>query len=363
MTLESLRDLGQTVYYGNTIAAWAKAVTLFVLWFTVLPLARAFIARRIRKHVADRPVGFLLLLRSLIDATTRIFMLAVATYLAMRWLDVPPKVDRFVTTAILVALWWQVGHWLSALVRHIVDTRRSRDVSGADGGASLNILRFVGILVAWILAFLMLLTNLGIKIGPLVAGLGIGGIAIALAVQNVLGDLFASLSIALDKPFRVGDALAVGDEKGTVEYIGIKSTRLRSNSGELIVISNSDLLKSRVRNYTRLTERRAELALRIAYETPHELIAELPRIIEAAISAQPKVRFERAHFSRYGDYALLFEATYVVESSDYIEFMDAQQAINLRLLDEFGRRGIMLAYPTMRSLSMTVPTPESPAPQ
>ena len=363
MTLERLREIGEAVYYGNTLAAWGQAILTFALWFTVLPLARAFTARKIRKHVADRPVGFLLLLRSLIDATTRIFMLAVATYLAMRWLDVPPKVDRFVTTAILVALWWQVGHWLSAVVRHLVDARRSRDASGAEGAASLNILRFVGILVAWILAFLLLLTNLGIKIGPLVAGLGIGGIAIALAVQNVLGDLFASLSIALDKPFRVGDALAIGDEKGTVEYIGIKSTRLRSNSGELIVISNSDLLKSRVRNYTRLTERRAELALRIAYETPHELIAELPRIIEAAISAQPKVRFERAHFSRYGDYALLFEATYVVESSDYIEFMDAQQAINLRLLDEFGRRGITLAYPTTRSLSMTVPARESPAPQ
>jgi small-conductance mechanosensitive channel len=209
---------------------------------------------------------------------------------------------------------------------------------------------------------MMLLTNLGVEIGPLIAGLGIGGIAIALAVQNVLGDLFASLSIALDKPFRVGDALAVGDEKGTVEYIGIKSTRLRSNSGELIVISNGDLLKSRVRNYTRLIERRAELMLRIAYETPHTLIAELPKIIEAAIRAQPKVRFERAHFSRYGDYALLFESTYVVESSDYVEFMDAQQAINLRLLDEFARRGIALAYPTTRSMTMLLPAaaPEAP---
>ena len=361
MTLESFSDLGQTVYYGNTLVAWVKALVTFALWFTILPLARAFIGRRLAKRAADYPVTALLMLRSLIGATTRLFMVAVATYLAMRWLRIPQAADRYVDTAILVIVWWQVALWLTAAVRHAVETRRRRDLA-AEGAASLNILRFVGVLVVWVIAFLMLLTNLGIEIGPLIAGLGIGGIAIALAVQNVLGDLFASLSIALDKPFRVGDALAIGDEKGTVEYIGIKSTRLRSNSGELIVISNSDLLKSRVRNYTRLTERRAELALRIAYETPHELIAELPKIIEAAISGQPKVRFERAHFSRYGDYALLFEATYVVESSDYIEFMDAQQAINLRLLDEFGRRGITLAYPTMRSLSMTVPAPESPAP-
>jgi small-conductance mechanosensitive channel len=206
-------------------------------------------------------------------------------------------------------------------------------------------------MAVWVVAFLMLLANLGIEIMPLVAGLGIGGVAIALAVQNVLGDLFASLSIALDKPFRVGDALNVGDEKGTVEYIGIKSTRLRSLTGEQIIISNGDLLKSRVRNFSGIAERRAELLLRIAYETPRALIAELPRIIEAAIRAQPGVRFERAHFSRYGDYALLFEATYVVESGDYVAFMDAQQAINLRLLEEFERRGVTLAYPTTRTLS------------
>ena len=158
-------------------------------------------------------------------------------------------------------VWWQVGLWLSAAVRHFIDVRtRPRTATGADGAASLNILRFVGVLVVWVVAFLMLLTNLGIKIGPLVAGLGIGGVAIALAVQNVLGDLFASLSIALDKPFRVGDFLVIGDEKGTVEQIGIKSTRLRSLSGEQIVMSNGDLLKSRVRNYGLLYERRASFA-------------------------------------------------------------------------------------------------------
>ena len=355
MNLEAIRELGQAVYYGNTLAAWTKAVLTFALWFTVLPLLRAFIARRLRKRVATHPVAFLLLVRTLMDATTRIFIVAVATYLALRWLETPPKVDRFMETAILVVVWWQIGHWLSAIVRYTIDTRRGQDLAGSEGAASLNILRFVGMLVAWIVAFLMLLTNLDIKIGPLVAGLGIGGIAIALAVQNLLGDLFASLSIALDKPFRVGDALAVGDEKGTVEYIGIKSTRLRANSGEQIIISNGDLLKSRVRNYTRLTGRRAELKLRVAYETPRELIGELPKIIEAAVGAEQNARFERAHFVRYGDYALEFEATYMVEASDYVAFLDAQQAINLRLLDEFGRRGVMLAYPTTRSLNISPP--------
>jgi small-conductance mechanosensitive channel len=357
MNLEAMRELGQAVYYGNPLAAWTKAVLTFALWFTVLPLARAFIARQLRRSLATHPVALLLLARSLVDSTTRIFMVAVATYLALRWLEAPPRVDRFMDTAILVVVWWQIGYWLSATVRHTVEVRRGQDSAGADGAAGLNILRFVGVVIAWAAAFLMLLTNLGIKIGPLVAGLGIGGIAIALAVQNVLGDLFASLSIALDKPFRVGDALAVGDEKGTVEYIGIKSTRLRSTSGELIVISNGDLLKSRVRNYARLAERRAELRLRVAYETPRTLIGEVPKIIEAAVSAEKGARFERAHFVRYGDYALEFEATYVVATGEYVAFLDAQQAINLRLLDEFARRGVMLAYPTTRSMTVSAPAP------
>lgn len=357
MNLESLRELGQAVYYGNTVAAWTKAVLSFTLWFTVLPLARAFIARQLRRSLAAHPVAFLPLARTLVDSTTRIFMIAAATYLALRWLEAPPRVDRFMDMAILVVVWWQIGYWLSATVRHTVETRRGEDSADADGAAGLNILRFVGVVVAWAAAFLMLLTNLGIKIGPLVAGLGIGGIAIALAVQNVLGDLFASLSIALDKPFRVGDALAVGDEKGTVEYIGIKSTRLRSTSGELIVISNGDLLKSRVRNYARLVERRAEFRLRVAYETPRPLIGEVPKIIEAAVTAEKGARFERAHFVRYGDYALEFEATYVVATGEYVAFLDAQQAINLRLLDEFALRGIMLAYPTTRSMTVSAPAP------
>ena len=348
MNGEEFRALFETTYFGNDVASWTKAILTFALWFTALPLANAFISRRLKKRAATHPVNALLLLRSLIDATTRLFMIVVATYLAMRWLDVPRNIDRVIEIGILVVVWWQVGHWLSAAVRHLVEVRRGRDATGAEGAASLNILRFVGVLVVWIVAFLMLLTNLGIKIGPLVAGLGIGGVAIALAVQNVLGDLFASLSIALDKPFRVGDFLVIGEEKGTVEQIGIKSTRLRSLSGEQIVMSNGDLLKSRVRNYGLLYERRASFSLNIVYETPVESVREVPALMEAAIRRQPKTRFDRAHFAGFGEYALTFEAVYMVLDAEYNTFMNIQQAINLELMEELARRGIELAYPTTR---------------
>jgi small-conductance mechanosensitive channel len=353
MNPESLIELGQTAYYGNTLAAWTKAIVQFAVWFTVLPLARAFIARRLKKSTADHPVAFLLLLRTLIDATTRLFMLVVAIYLALRWLDIPPQLGKTLDTAMLVIFWWQVALWLTAAVRHAIDRRRGHTIGGAEGEASLNILRFVGVLVVWVVAFLMLLTNLGIKIGPLIAGLGIGGVAIALAVQNVLGDLFASLSIALDKPFRVGDFLVIGEEKGTVEQIGIKSTRLRSLSGEQIVMSNGDLLQSRVRNYGLLYERRASFTVGIVYETPIGSVREVPALIEAAIRAQPKTRFDRSHFAGFGEYALKFEAVYFVLDAEYNTYMNIQQAINLQVMEEFSRRGIEFAYPTTKQFTVT----------
>jgi small-conductance mechanosensitive channel len=347
VNLDILRELGQTVYYGNTLLTWAKAVAQFAVWFTVLPLVRAFIARRLRRRTGEHPVTALLVLRTLVDATNRLFMMAVAIYLAMRWLHVPDQLDRIITSAILVVVWLQVALWATAAVRHLIEARRAQAGSGAEGAASLNILRFVAVLVVWVVALLMLLANLGIEVGPLIAGLGIGGVAIALAVQNVLGDLFASLSIALDKPFRVGDFLVLGDEKGSVEQIGIKSTRLRSLSGEQIVLSNGDLLKSRVRNYGLLYERRASFNVNLVYETPPERVREVPALIEAAIREQPKTRFDRAHFASFGEYALVFEAVYFVLDAEYNTFMNIQQAINLRLMEDFAARGIRFAYPTV----------------
>ena len=362
MNLDDLNELGRSVYYGNTLAAWAKAFLTFALWFTVLPLARAFIGRRLKKGVADRPIGFLMLLRTLIGSTTRIFMIAVAIYLALRWLEIPLRIDSIVDTAILVVIWWQIGHWLSASVSFLIDHRRGRELAAAEGAASVNILRFVALLIVWVVAFLMLLANLGIEIMPLVAGLGIGGVAIALAVQNVLGDLFASLSIALDKPFRIGDFLVVGDDKGTVERIGIKSTRLRSLSGEQIVMSNGDLLKSRVRNYGLMYERRATFGVGIVYETPVEKVREVQRLLEAAIRAQEKTRFDRAHFAGFGDFALNFEAVYYVLDAQYNTFMDIQQAINLQLMQDFAERGIEFAYPTTKQFTVNAAPDVAAAP-
>jgi len=193
---------------------------------------------------------------------------------------------------------------------------------------------------------LLALDTLGIDITALVAGLGVGGIAVALAVQKVLGDLFASLSIVLDKPFAVGDFLIIDQHMGSVEYVGLKTTRLRSLSGEQLVFSNSDLLGSRIRNYGRMYERRVVFNIGVTYQTPRDKLVMIPQILRAAIEAQKRTRFDRAHFKEFGDFALNFESVYYVVGPDYNTYMDIQQAINLFIQKVSKRKELSL--PTRR---------------
>jgi small-conductance mechanosensitive channel len=193
---------------------------------------------------------------------------------------------------------------------------------------------------------LLVLENLGVDITALVAGLGIGGIAVALAAQNVLADLFASVSILLDKPFEVGDTIHVGDMIGTVQNIGIKTTRLRSVTGEQLVMSNSDLLRERIRNYKRMTERRALFTVSVTYDTPVATLEKIPQLVRAIVEAQPNTRFDRAHLHSFGDSSLDFEVAYFITRAEYMVFMDVQQIINLSLLRQLQELGVSFAFPT-----------------
>lgn len=352
--MNELEELGQQVFLGNDLAAWIKAALQFALWFTVLPIVKRFVTRRLKKLSPDKSAAPLELVMALLKRTTRIFLIVVASFLALRWLEVPEKADKYITGVLLFFVWLQVAMWGTATVRFFVEQRLRLDAK--EGSASLNILKFVGVTAIWVLAFLLLLANLGIDITALIAGLGVGGIAIALAVQNVLGDLLASLSIALDKPFKVGDFLVIGEEKGTVEHIGIKSTRLRSLNGEQIIMSNADLLGSRVRNFGLLYERRVVYKLGIVYETPREKIKAVAGIVERAIRAQDKTRFDRSHFVSFGDFALNYEAVFHVLDPDYGLSMDIQQAINLQIHEEFEKLGIEFAYPTTVQYNRPLPS-------
>ena len=355
-TMNELEELGKQVFLGNDLAAWTKALLQFAVWFTVLPIVKSFVTGRLKKLPAEKSAAPLELVLALLKRTTRTFLIVVAAYLALRWLAVPEKPDRYITVFVLFILWLQLALWGTATVKFFVDRRTLLDTREAkDGSASLNILKFVGVAAVWVFASLLLLANLGIDVTALIAGLGVGGIAVALAVQNILGDLLASLSIALDKPFKVGDFLVLGEEKGTVEYIGIKSTRLRSLNGEQIIMSNADLLGSRVRNFGRLYERRIAFQIGIVYETSRDKIEAVPGIMEKAIRAQDKTRFDRAHFASYGDFSLNYEAVFYVLDPAYNVYMDIQQAINLQIHEEFEKLGVEFAYPTTVQYNRPLP--------
>jgi len=223
----------------------------------------------------------------------------------------------------------------------------------------MEVILFAAGILIWGVALLLALDNLGVEIKPLLAGLGIGGIALALAVQTVLADLLASLSIALDKPFGLGDFLTVDDVQGSVEHIGVKSTRLRSLSGEQIIVANSDLLKARVRNFGRMQERRALFQLDVHYETPVATLAAVPRAVREIIEGTPDTRFDRCHLLRCTDKALQFEAVYFVTRADFKAYADAQQSINLRILERFRTMEVTFLATSPRPVRLH--PPQTPA--
>ncbi len=279
---------------------------------------------------------------------TKLFtLLLAAAYVATLGLTLSDRAHIIITRITVIALLLQGGIWIVAVLNAWLSRYRERQLAGDPAAVTtMSALGFLGKIAVWSAVLLLALDNIGIDITALVAGLGIGGIAVALAVQNILGDLFASLSIVLDKPFVIGDFLIVGEHLGSVENIGLKTTRIRSLSGEQLVFANSDLLTSRIRNYGRMYERRVVFAIGVTYQTPRRKVEMIPAIIREAIERQDKIRFDRSHFKEYGDFSLNFESVYYVLDRDYNLYMDIQQAINLRIHERFEQEGIQFAYPT-----------------
>jgi small-conductance mechanosensitive channel len=283
------------------------------------------------------------LVLALIQHTSRLFLLTVALYLAERMLTLPGRSDRIADIVVVCSFWLQVGLWLMTAVRFGLE-RRTESAHNRQLAGTVNIVMFVGGLIVWTVVALLALDNLGVNITALVAGLGVGGIAIALAVQAILGDLFASLSIALDKPFGVGDLLRVDDCEGTVEQIGIKSTRLRSVSGEQIVIANADLLKSRVRNFQRSVERRVLFTLRLHPSSAPGQLERVTEVVRTAVGATAGARFIHCLLKQIGETSLEFEVVYFVATNAGGELAVAQDAINRRILASCVASGITLAF-------------------
>jgi small-conductance mechanosensitive channel len=333
--------------YDNSYQAWLIAIGAGVFAAIVLRILQKISRKRLADLAARTPTKWDDYLVKVLAGTRRLFLLVVAVLIASLLLELPDRLQHGITISFLIALLLQAGIWGGVLIDSIVKDYRekAREENPADV-TTLGLIGLGGRVAVWSLVVLLILENLGVDITALVAGLGIGGVAVALAIQNILSDLFASLSIALDKPFVVGDFLMVGDMLGSVEKVGLKTTRLRSLSGEQLVFSNNDLLGSRVRNYGRMFERRVVFSLGVTYDTPRDKLKLIPGIIRTAVEAEENTRFDRSHFSKYGDYSLNFESVYYVLTPDYNQYMDVQQSIYYAIHKGFEEQGIEFAYPT-----------------
>jgi small-conductance mechanosensitive channel len=277
----------------------------------------------------------------------------VVAYVSLRLLDLPAKLMSVFQATAIVTFFLQVGLWLAGLVEYgIARYREKRGVPDPAATEGLDVANAGAKFILWSVVLLVTLDNLGVNVTALVTGLGVGGVAVALALQNILGDLFSSLSITIDKPFVPGDFIVVGDQRGTVKAVGMKTTRLTALSGEELVFSNSELLKLRIQNFRHMRERRVVFTFGVTYQTPHALVERIPSIVRQAIERHELTRFDRAHFYRFGESSLDFEVVYFVLTGEYNVYMDIHQAVNLEIMREFESKGIEFAYPT-RTLWMS----------
>ena len=332
----------------NALGDWLIAAGVTLASFLLLRYVAVGVMGRLAHAAARTGTKWDDILADALTGTRSLPMLAVALYAGGEVLTLPGSASGILRSITVIALLVQAGLWVSRGLTAWLAFRTEADAAEEPARVmTMNVIGIAAKVVLWSMVLLLALDNLGVDVTALVAGLGVGGIAVALAAQSILGDLFASLSIVLDKPFVLGDFLVVGDFLGSVEAIGLKTTRLRSLSGEQVIFSNSDLLGSRVRNFGRMYERRVVLKMGVTYQTTREQLGAIPGILRDAIEGQgDKVRFDRSHMAAYGDFAIIFESVYFALSPDYNQHMDIQQTIFLKIHAEFEARGIEFAYPT-----------------
>ncbi|MCA9517322.1 MAG: mechanosensitive ion channel family protein [Myxococcales bacterium] len=331
---------------GQPLSRWAVALGVTLVSLAVLVFFKKLVTGRFAKLASRTKTNLDDIVVGTLESTRLWFYVVAALFIGSIPLALSPEANQVLRRVAALCLLFQIGLWARTALRLGVAGWRERHADTADAAAAAAGVAFVGQLVVWSIVFVLALSNLGIEISALVAGLGIGGIAAALAVQNVLGDLFASLSIYFDRPFDLGDFIIVDDLMGSVSKIGMRSTQVRSLGGEQLVFANSDLAKSRIKNYKRMAERRIVFKVGVTYETPYALVERVPAMLREAVEGAGDVRFDRGHFQSFGDFSLVFEVVYYVLSPDYNAYMDVQQRINLTIMKRFQDEGIVFAYPT-----------------
>jgi small-conductance mechanosensitive channel len=342
-----LMDFPETIIYDNSLTQWGLAIGVFVLVVILLLLLKRSISKRLAEYAKRTHTYMDDILAAIVEHTKTVFILVVALWAGSLLLDLPPEV-RLIRRVVLIITWLiQIGLWSNGVINYWIDSKAEEQPGDKDLATTLKAFGMIAKTVIWVILVLLILDNLpGVDVSTLIASLGVVGIAVALALQGILGDLFASLSIMLDKPFVIGDSIVVGDFQGVVEDIGMKSTRLRSPTGEEIVFSNTDLLESRIRNYRTLKRRRVLFTLSLTYQISPDKLSHIPDIVRSVVESHAGTNFNHAYFKGFGDSALNFEVLYHIETQEFSVYRETVQAVNFDLFNRLEAEDIKLAYPT-----------------
>jgi small-conductance mechanosensitive channel len=333
-------------WLGNPVERWLLVAVFIIVATAVLWVLKQLAVKRLSKFTTRTRTDFDDLLVDLLSRT-RVMLIFIATISpATSVLTLRQGAHTTLRLASVIALLVQLGIWGNAFITFWTERYARRGGEGSSAGATaLSTLAVLARMVLGGLLILFLLDNLGVDVTALIAGLGIGGIIIALALQNMVGDMLAALSILVGKPFVVGDFIEAQGIMGTVEGVGLRSTRMRTLSGDELIFPNKKLLEGTIRNYTRMTERRVDFRIAVTYGTPQAKLERIPAIARDAVAQHPLVRFDRAHFRTLRDWSLEFDVIYFIASSDFNVYVDIQQQINLELMRRLEAEEIGLAVP------------------
>lgn len=335
--------------YYSFLLDYRSALLSFLGTITILFLFKKIVLFRLETLARKTKITFDDLIIDIIKSINSLYMVVISLFVSSQFVKLDNNIDKIVRYIVFAFFLFFVVNALQKLINYFIENlikTRSQNTETQFDASPFRVLSKVLKGVLWVLAFLIFLQNLGYNVSTLLAGIGIGGVAIAFALQSILEDVFSYFSIYFDKPFVVGDFLDVGGQLGTVSYIGIKSTRLTTLQGEELVIPNQTLTSSNVHNYKKMKERRIQFSFGILYETPLEKVKKIPLIMKEIITAEENVKFVRAHFRSFGDSSLDFEVIYFMLTDDYEEYMNVQQSINLKMIENFANEKIEFAYPT-----------------
>jgi small-conductance mechanosensitive channel len=349
----------EQTFLGNAVRDWAISFAIITGALIFLRLLQSLLIKRLTTYAIKTKTTIDDFIGNLLQASVMPLLYILAFYFGLSYLHLPDRVNNIFYVAITVAVTFFILRSATSFIGYLFKKTLAGTTGNEQREKQAKGILLIGQILVWLGGILFLIDNLGYDITTLIAGLGIGGIAIALAAQAILGDLFSYLVIFLDKPFEIGDFIIVEDKMGTVEYIGIKTTRLKTLSGEQLICSNSDLTNSRVHNYKRMQERRVVFNFGIVYDTPVQKIKLIPQMVKGIVESIKDVRFDRAHFKSFGNFSLDFEVVYFVLSPDYNFYMDKQQNINIRLFETFEKEGIGFAFPTQTVYLNNVATEKS----